>query len=125
MATQAEVKAISAGYAEGSLVDARPDVFLNGKKKHPLARKAGTIPSAGQFVFTQWFNDDNARVGGGLLAQYRKPEGAGPVVSFCNTGQWASINWFVMSEVQGIEGVKLYPESVVGWTRAGEPVVTQ
>ncbi len=31
----------------------------------------------------------------------------------------------MMSEVQGIEGVELYPESMVGWTKAGEAVETQ
>ena len=41
-----------------------------------------------------------------------------PIVSFCNTGHWAATNWFVLSEIAGIEGVTLYPESWVGWTRA-------
>jgi thiosulfate/3-mercaptopyruvate sulfurtransferase len=44
--------------------------------------------------------------------------GGVPIVSFCNTGHWAATNWFVLSEVAGIEGVKLYPESMVGWTQA-------
>ena len=125
LATREEVKAISGGQAAGTLVDARPDAFLSGKKKHPRAEQAGTISGAEQFVFTQWFDGQKAIVGGGLLARFRKPEGEGPVVSFCNTGHWASTNWFMMSEVQRIEGVKLYPESMVGWTRAGEAVVTQ
>ncbi len=125
LATRDEVKAISGGYADGTLVDARPKAFLKGKQKHPAAKKAGTIPNAEQFQFTQWFDGQKPTVGGGLLARFRKPDGDGPVVSFCNTGHWAATNWFMMSEVQGIEGVKLYPESMVGWTRAGEPVVTQ
>lgn len=125
LATRDEVRAISDGDAKGTLVDARPEAFFTGKKKHPAAKKAGTIPTAGQFQFTQWFDGQKAKVGGGLLARYRKPDGEGPVVSFCNTGHWAATNWFMMSEVQGIEGVKLYPESMVGWTRAGEAVATQ
>jgi len=125
LATRDEVKAISGGYAAGTLVDARPDVFLSGKKKHAAAKKAGTIPNARQFQFTQWFDGQKATVGGGLLARFRKPDGEGPVVSFCNTGHWAATNWFMMSEVQGVEGVKLYPESMVGWTKAGEAVATQ
>ncbi len=125
LATPEEVKAISGGYADGILVDARPDAFLSGKKKHDAAKKAGTIPNAQQFQFTQWFDGNKATVGGGLLARFRKPDGDGPVVSFCNTGHWAATNWFMMSEVQGIDGVKLYPESMVGWTKAGEAVETQ
>lgn len=125
LATRDEVKAISRGDAPGALIDARPDVFLSGEKKHPAATLAGTIPNARQFQFTQWFDGQKAAVGGGLLARFRKPDGDGPVVSFCNTGHWAAINWFMMSEIQGIDGVKLYPESMVGWTRAGEDVATQ
>lgn len=125
LATRDDVKAISGGYAKGTLIDARPDAFLKGKKKHPAAKRAGTIPNAQQFQFTQWFDGQKATVGGGLLARFRKPDGDGPIVSFCNTGHWAATNWFMMSEVQGIEGVKLYPESMVGWTKAGEAVATQ
>lgn len=125
MATRADVEAIVSGTAKGTLVDARPDAFLKGEKKHPAAAAAGTLPGAQQFTFGQWFNGDNPKAGGGLLAKYRKPAGDGPVVSFCNTGHWAATNWFMMSEIQGIEGVKLYPESMVGWTAAGGQVVTQ
>ena len=125
MATRADVEAIVAGDVAGTLVDARPDEFLKGEKKHPAAAKAGTLPGAQQFTFAQWFNGDDPKANGGLLANYRKPAGEGPVVSFCNTGHWAATNWFMMSEVQGIEGVKLYPESLVGWTGAGGEVVTR
>ncbi len=45
-----------------------------------------------------------------------------PTVSFCNTGHWAATNWFVLSEVLGQKDVKLYPESMVGWSRAGLPM---
>ena len=40
-------------------------------------------------------------------------------MSFCNTGHWAATNWFALSEVAGIEGVRMYPESMVGWSNAG------
>ena len=38
------------------------------------------------------------------------------VVSFCNTGHWAATNWFALSEVAGIENVKLYPGSMVEYS---------
>jgi thiosulfate/3-mercaptopyruvate sulfurtransferase len=44
------------------------------------------------------------------------------MVSFCNTGHWAAINWFVLSEVLGQSGVQLYPGSMVEWSRAGLPM---
>ena len=43
-------------------------------------------------------------------------------MSFCNTGHWAATNWFALSELAGIENVKLYPESLVGWSHAGLPM---
>ena len=44
------------------------------------------------------------------------------LVSFCNTGHWAATNWFVLSELSGLKGVKLYPESMVGWSNADLPM---
>ena len=44
---------------------------------------------------------------------------ADQLVSFCNTGHWAATNWFALSELAGIDNVKLYPESMVGWSNAG------
>ncbi|MDJ0931349.1 rhodanese-like domain-containing protein [Breoghania sp.] len=37
-------------------------------------------------------------------------------MSYCNTGHWASANWFVLHELLGYENVKLYDVSMVGWT---------
>ena len=41
------------------------------------------------------------------------------LVSFCNTGHWAATNWFALSELAEIENVKLYPDSMVGWSQTG------
>jgi thiosulfate/3-mercaptopyruvate sulfurtransferase len=38
------------------------------------------------------------------------------VVTFCNTGVLAATNWFALSEVLGIEGVRLYPGGMSEWT---------
>lgn len=57
-------------------------------------------------------------------AGYDGPNSTGEtLVSFCNTGHWASTNWFALSEIAGIQNVKLYPESMVGWARRGGEVV--
>ena len=44
------------------------------------------------------------------------------LISFCNTGHWAATNWFALSELAGLDDVKLYPESMVGWSAAGLPM---
>ena len=48
------------------------------------------------------------------------PDGLGDaeeVVSYCNTGHWAAVNWFVLSEVAGLSDIKLYDGSMVEWTQ--------
>ena len=56
------------------------------------------------------------------LLQQNGLDQAEVTVSFCNTEHWAATNWFVLSEVVGQEGVKLYPESMVEWSAAGLPM---
>ena len=41
------------------------------------------------------------------------------VVSFCNTGHWAATNWFALSELAQLEDVKLYPGSMVEYSKTG------
>jgi thiosulfate/3-mercaptopyruvate sulfurtransferase len=43
-------------------------------------------------------------------------------VSFCNTGHWASINWFVMSELLGVNNTRLYAESIGAWSAEALPM---
>ncbi len=125
MATREDVAAIIAGTTRGTLVDARPVEFLKGSVKHPAATHAGTLPGARHLAFSSWFDGKDAKTDQKLMGQFSSPAEDGPVVSFCNTGHWAAINWFMMSEVEGIAGAKLYPESMVGWTGAGGAAVTQ
>ena len=40
------------------------------------------------------------------------------MVAFCNTGHWAATDWFGLSEVAGLPGVKLYAGSMVDWTQS-------
>ncbi|MEO1613993.1 MAG: rhodanese-like domain-containing protein, partial [Pseudomonadota bacterium] len=123
---------VVAGRANARLVDARPLEFFEGRKKHGKATEAGTLKGSLHLLHSAWFGEDE-------VAMVSTPEAAaeiakragydGPLsegealVSFCNTGHWAATNWFALSEVAGIENVKLYPESLVGWTQAGGEVV--
>jgi thiosulfate/3-mercaptopyruvate sulfurtransferase len=107
------------------LVDARPGVFFDGSRSY-LARP-GTIAGAASLSFERWFE-------GGSLKQpeaLRQTLQASPLppaaetVSFCNTGHWASINWFVLSELLGIPDTRLYAESMVEWSQADRPMDNQ
>ncbi len=127
MADRAEIGAVVQGIRGATLVDARPAEFHSGKKKHAAAERAGTLPGARSLPQTGWFDGAKTEMPPAeRVAELARASGIaaaeGEVVSFCNTGHWAATGWFAMSELAGMEDVKLYPESMVGWTRAGGPV---
>ncbi|QHQ35017.1 sulfurtransferase [Algicella marina] len=121
MMTTQGVEDVVAGTSEAVLLDARPLDFFEGRQKHDAAEKAGTLSGALNFVHSAWFPGDSPVIEPSetKLTEIRDiaaAEGDKPLVSFCNTGHWAATNWFVASELAGIDNVKLYPESMVGWT---------
>lgn len=109
--------------ADAVLIDARPDDFFRGRAKHDAATWAGTLRRALNLDQVIWFHsaeDGHFDVEPEVIRARAKSAGWEPgqaIVSFCNTGHWAATNWFALSEIAGIEDVKLYPESMVGWTR--------
>lgn len=126
------VQAVLDGEMNARLVDARPLDFFEGQNKHPAAAEAGTLRGAMRLVHSSWFGESGGVISDSPEAARRIAANAGydgaledgeTLVSFCNTGHWASTNWFALSEIAGIENVKLYPESMVGWTKHGGEVV--
>jgi thiosulfate/3-mercaptopyruvate sulfurtransferase len=118
--TTAEVEAlIEEGGAR--LIDARPAGFFQGRV-WSIARP-GTLPGAGHLSHERWF--EGTRMVGAEEAAAIAAE-SGPelpiTVSFCNTGHWAAINWFALSELAGVENTRLYAESMAEWTAAGRPL---
>ena len=124
IATQDEV-AQAAGNRQ--LIDARPAPYFLGETKHTAARTPGTLVGAKNVTHDVWFVGDSATLQSPTdirtTAEKVGIDTTQPTVSFCNTGHWAATNWFVLSEVLGQSNVKLYPESMVGWSRAGLPMV--
>jgi thiosulfate/3-mercaptopyruvate sulfurtransferase len=122
IATQDEV----AQMRTSQLIDARPAPFFHGQAKHAAARAPGTLAGAKNVAHDIWFVGDNAVLRSPAelrgIAQGAGIDSTRAAVSFCNTGHWAATNWFVLSEVLGQAEVKLYPESMVGWSRAGLPM---
>ena len=123
---RAGIRDVLDGTAGAQLVDARPEAFFTGAKKHDAAAWTGTLSGAVNMVHEAWFGgpvlsaDKDTVLA--ALAKAGVDPAAGDIVSFCNTGHWAATNWFVLSEIAGIEGVRLYPESMVGWTQNAERV---
>ncbi|MPM77081.1 Thiosulfate sulfurtransferase [bioreactor metagenome] len=123
LATQTDVRK-HVNLSNAALVDSRPDAFYQGKTRAPAAKLSGTLPGAQQLDFNQWFvpgtarfvDTDKARQ---IAAQVKRQDGA-DMVAFCNTGHWAATDWFGLSEVAKLPGVKLYAGSMVDWTQSKE-----
>lgn len=103
------------------LLDSRPPAFFQGSMKAPTASVGGTIAGARNLPFQQWFIEGETRVRPAeeirqLVAQ-QQLEADKELLSFCNTGHWAATNWFVLSELAGLDSVRLYPASMAEWTQ--------
>ncbi|EYD70881.1 sulfurtransferase [Limimaricola hongkongensis] len=125
LATQDDVLQVVEGDAQATLVDARPESFWAGEDAHPAAARPGTLPQSEYFTHSNWFSDDPTLIDA-VAARALAEEGGfaddDTLISFCNTGHWAATNWFALSELAGLDDVKLYPESMVGWSHAGLPM---
>jgi len=119
--TTAEIQDLAARGGEERLIDARPEQFFLGRMWHDAAARPGTLPDAGNLTYDVWFDGDRM-VGpeeARAIAEAHGVTDAPMTVSFCNTGHWAAINWFALSEMAEVENTRLYAESVVEWSQAG------
>lgn len=126
--TRDEVEKAIRGERKAALVDGRPPEFWKGETKHPAAAAPGTLRGSANLPHSNWFQGSDRELTvvekARELAREQAPAAdGGEIVSFCNTGHWAATNWFALSELAGLEDVKLYPESMVGWTRDGGEAV--
>ena len=110
------------------LIDGRPETQFIGEAKHKKAARAGHIPNAENLDNHSFFSSPK----GTLLKSEELAKVAAnvsddkPVISYCNTGHWASTNWFILSELLGKKNVKVYDGSMVEWSAKPElPVVKQ
>jgi thiosulfate/3-mercaptopyruvate sulfurtransferase len=109
-----------------TLVDARGLAAYEGSEKSPQARIGGRLPGAVLADFTKGYDSSSNRLKPrqeleNLFAGV--PEGE--AISYCNTGHSAAGDWFVLSEVLGRPGVKLYDGSMTEWTQdPARPVET-
>ena len=125
IATQQQVADVI-GRQSVRLLDARPSSYFLGETRHVAARSPGTLVGAKNVEYDIWFVGDSPLLQSPEeIRRIAAREGIDtdqPTVSFCNTGHWAATNWFVLSEVLGQKDVRLYPESMVGWSAAGLPM---
>lgn len=111
---------VKANYKSSAVqvLDGRPDKQFVGDAKHPKAARAGRIPQSVNLDNHKFFKKDSAS----LLNKAALTKIASvvsddkPVISYCNTGHWASTNWFVLSELLGKKNVRVYDGSMVEWS---------
>ncbi|WP_435167264.1 sulfurtransferase [Falsirhodobacter sp. 1013] len=119
LATEGEVDKVVAGDKPAALIDARPPAFFEGQQSHPAADRPGTLPGAENVPHSVWF-DGTPRMGDAnsakTVAAKLGLDQQAEVVAFCNTGHWAATEWFALSELAGLPNVKLYPDSIVGYS---------
>jgi len=107
-------------------LDGRSASYFAGTEKAGEAKRAGHIPGAVHADYARLY--DPARFGLrsreeliALLAALPP----GPIVSYCNTGHTAALNWFVLREIFGRGDVTLYDGSMTEWTQDdANPVAT-
>ncbi|WP_240230641.1 sulfurtransferase [Devosia lacusdianchii] len=127
LAEVAEVEAAIAG--DANLVDARSVAQFIGQEKTNTVQTLGHIPTAVNINFDKFYDAQNASFASPeTIAQLAEAAGVGgksDFIAFCNTGHLASIAWFGLSEVEGLENVRLYDGSMAEWTAdPARPVVT-
>ena len=118
--------AVKAAMEKGvTLVDNRPSDQYLGVTRPKVDTESGTIPHAHNLP-QQWLTKN----GGGTfrtkaeLQKLYKAAGvstAGEQINFCNTGHWASIGWFVSSQVLGNKKATMYDGSMSDWTHHKMP----
>ncbi|MGP0093905.1 MAG: sulfurtransferase [Xanthobacteraceae bacterium] len=116
---RADAAAVEAALKERAaiLLDSRSIAYFEGREKSPQAARPGRLPGALHLDHSGAFDSATGRLR--PLAELEKLFAAvppRPTINYCNTGQQAATNWFVLSEVLGRPFVTLYDGSMSEWT---------
>ena len=109
------------------LVDTRSLGFYLGAHKQSYVRSRGHIPGARVFP-NDLLTSDRAPVVFAEPEQIRQMasalgiDSAADMITYCNSGQWASGSWFVFSELLGNANVRLYDGSMHQWALERRPL---
>lgn len=117
-----DVRAAAAGGAQ--LIDNRPQDQHLGVTKSDVATRYGAVPGSANAP-AMWATVDDGgtfRSADQLRALYQAAgvPTDGDVINYCNTGHWASVGWFVSSELLGNDKAKMYDGSMAEWSRVDD-----
>jgi thiosulfate/3-mercaptopyruvate sulfurtransferase len=121
-AVLASASDVEAGLKSGAtILDSRPTDQHLGINKSGAITRTGTLPGAIS-VPGRWMTvNDKGTIRS--LASLQKIYASRSVptnknrIVFCNTGHWASLGWFIDSELLGNKSSKMYDGSMAEWSR--------
>lgn len=101
-----------------TLIDARLPKFFNGETKHVYTDIPGSIAGADSVPWSYLLNKNgtfkNKITLWNAFEDYLHTD-SGTHIVYSDTGHIAAIAWFVLSELLGIENVKLYDDGYLMW----------
>jgi thiosulfate/3-mercaptopyruvate sulfurtransferase len=101
------------------LVDARPVEQFIGQAKSGVVARAGAVPGAKNIPQSKFYSDkEGAFVAADVIESLVSEAGVsrdGKEIAYCNTGHWASVAWFGLSEVMGNKNTAMYDGSLTEW----------
>jgi len=117
LATTEEVQAaLDDGTA---LVDGRPPEQFRGESKSGVVATAGTLPGAVNIPHFEIYSEEYARFSDSetvaALADAVNLGSDQANIAFCNTGHWATVAWFGLSEILGNKNTSMYDGSMSEW----------
>lgn len=105
------------------LLDSRMVPDYIGKTKQPFVNKYGHIPSAINYFAGLFLNPDmtfknEKQIKFEMSLLGIKPEMK--IITYCNSGQFATTSWFALREIAGFKNVSSYDGSVADWVNKGK-----
>jgi thiosulfate/3-mercaptopyruvate sulfurtransferase len=110
----ASTEMVKAAIGKQTIVDIRPFVNYIGMVKPAIAQQAGHIDGAKSAPLDLYFSTGTIFRDKADLAQMFEDlsiDLSGESISYCNTGSFAAVGWFVISEILGHEN-RLYDASM-------------
>lgn len=102
-----------------ALIDARPVSQYKGETKSGVVARAGAVPGAKNIAQSEFYSDqDGAFVASDVIEELVADAGVAKdakEITYCNTGHWASVAWFGLSEVMGNKNTAMYDGSMTEW----------
>lgn len=119
---RAELDEVAEALRKGTpLVDGRPPAQFSGAAKSGAVQAPGALPGAVNLPDNLLYDPARARFASradvATLASRLGLPRRGPAIAYCNTGHFASMAWFALSEVLGNRRTALYDGSMAEWTR--------